>query len=760
MGEVWCARDRELALDVALKLLHPELAAAPAQVAFLKNECRLARSLNHPHIVQVYDFHQEGGTVFISMAWIDGPSFEGWNRGEDRAWHDRLRPLVPAALALDFVHRKGLVHRDVKASNILMDRDGRAYLTDFGIADIHRIDPAPYLRQAGGSQFAMSPQQRRGQPPHPADDIYSFGILLREALTPSGREASRRHPAGTDAQLRIISETSDTPPDVIEVVSCMLAERREDRPRDMAVVAAVLGQALAGRNHRTIPPRGASAAPSNAATVTAAEVISPQPFDPPAQRGTPARKRRGGRLAAFLCLTVFLLLAGGGWLLHYLARHPWMPEPAEVATSTSPPGESTMPPPEPSPAQEGVDEETAERALAAWRRALADLEAIGGDQWGVADLAAIADTAREGDAALRQSDFAVAVERYEAAAQGARGLKARAPEALSRLLAEGQAALEKGDGTRSRERFSLALKIDPQNPAARKGMARAATAAEAAALMQTGATHESASDLALALADYESALALDPEWPGARDAVSRVRGQIVRDQFVYHMSAGLAAFHRKAFGEARREIEKALSFKPGAPEARDALAQIDNAAREARMAHLRRQAQSAEADEAWNLALDHYRQVQAIDPAVRFATLGAARAEERLRLEKRVTYYLEHPDELESDAYLAKADELLVELRRLTPRGPRLQSQIASLDRMVQNAHTTVLVTLKSDDETEITVYRVGRLGRFASHTLELRPGTYTIAGARDGYKDVRHTLRIRPGQGPTQVVVQCTEKI
>jgi hypothetical protein len=119
-----------------------------------------------------------------------------------------------------------------------------------------------------------------------------------------------------------------------------------------------------------------------------------------------------------------------------------------------------------------------------------------------------------------------------------------------------------------------------------------------------------------------------------------------------------------------------------------------------------------------------------------------------------------HPDDLANDVYLAKAEQLLVELRQVAPQGPRLQSQIATLDRMVQNAQTTVVVTLTSDDQTEVTVYRVGRLGQFLSRTLELRPGTYTVMGARDGYKDVRHTIRIRPGQGPTQVAVQCTEKI
>jgi tetratricopeptide (TPR) repeat protein len=278
--------------------------------------------------------------------------------------------------------------------------------------------------------------------------------------------------------------------------------------------------------------------------------------------------------------------------------------------------------------------------------------------------------------------------------------------------------------------------------------------------MQAGETHEAAGRLALALADYEAALSLDPEWPPAQAAVPRVRQQVAHDQFQQHMSAGLAALHRKGYGEARREIDKALTFRPDAPEARDALLQIEAAARNDRIARLQQQAHAAEIEEAWDQALGHYRQVLGIDPGIRFATQGVARVEERLRLEKRVAYYKAHPDDLGRDAYLAKAEELLAELRRLSPQGPRLQSQIATLDRMVQNARTPVVVTLKSDEQTVVTVYRIGRLGQFTTRQLELRPGTYTIAGARDGYRDVRHTLRIRPGQGPTQVVVQCTEKI
>ena len=490
-------------------------------------------------------------------------------------------------------------------------------------------------------------------------------------------------------------------------------------------------------------------------------MITPQPFAAQENRQSPDGKTRSWQMPAFLVIMALSIMAGGGLLLHYLARNPLTPKPTTIATPAPPPAASQAPqaplPPESPPAG---DENTAEKALADWRRALADLEAIGGPEWAPEAFAAISREAMTGDEAFLQTDYAGAARHYTTAAQEAGNLQAQAPDALARLLTEGRTALDQGDGIRSIDRFTLALKIDPQNPLALRGLERAAKIADVVALMQTGETHEAAGNLALALADFEAALALDPEWPPAQAAVPRVRNQVAAAQFEHHMSAGLAAFHRRSYAEARRDINRALAFKPGAPEALDALNQIDAAARDDRIAALRRQAQTAEESEAWPQVLDHYRQVLGIDPTIQFAVRGAARAEERLRLEKRVAYYLAHPDDLANDVYLAKAEQLLVELRQASPQGPRLQSQIATLDRMVQNAQTTVVVTLTSDDQTEVTVYRVGRLGQFRSRTLELRPGAYTVTGARDGYKDVRHTIRIRPGQGPTQIVVQCTEKI
>ena len=227
MGEVWRARDRDLDIEIAVKLLHPELASSPAQVDFLKNECRLARRLTHPHIIAVYDFHHDQDIVFISMAWVDGPSFDRWQQ-QQRSSEEALRLLVPIARALDYVHQQGLVHRDIKSGNILVDRNDIPLLTDFGIAGVFRIDADPSRRYTGGSQDCMSPQQRRGLPPHPADDIYSFGVLLLETLTQSQRVADD---ALTDDAIReFCGEWAARLPGITDLLPAMLAPRREDRP--------------------------------------------------------------------------------------------------------------------------------------------------------------------------------------------------------------------------------------------------------------------------------------------------------------------------------------------------------------------------------------------------------------------------------------------------------------------------------------------------------------------------------------------------
>ena len=164
--------------------------------------------------------------------------------------------------------------------------------------------------------------------------------------------------------------------------------------------------------------------------------------------------------------------------------------------------------------------------------------------------------------------------------------------------------------------------------------------------------------------------------------------------------------------------------------------------------------------EAWGEARNTYGDVLKIDRAIQFAVQGFARMETRLRLEGQAQAYLGRPDALESDRNLEKANRLLVDMKTLDPKGPKWLSQIQTLDRLIEEARRKIRVVLLSDGQTDVAVYKIGIFGRFQQKDLSLRPGTYTVVGFRDGYKDVRAIVRIKPEDTEIQVRIVCVERI
>ena len=149
-----------------------------------------------------------------------------------------------------------------------------------------------------------------------------------------------------------------------------------------------------------------------------------------------------------------------------------------------------------------------------------------------------------------------------------------------------------------------------------------------------------------------------------------------------------------------------------------------------------------------------------MDGNSRFAGQGTARAQDDIRLNKRIRFFLEKPGALEADRQLQNALALLDETGGFKVRGPRLNARIEQLKALVETAQTPVRLTIESDNNTEVAVYKIGKFGRFTVHELFLRPGTYTVVGSRDGYQDVRKILRVESGQQPQRISVICKVKV
>jgi hypothetical protein len=463
-----------------------------------------------------------------------------------------------------------------------------------------------------------------------------------------------------------------------------------------------------------------------------------------------------------------LLVISGGWLLYYLSKNPLqtggvadIPSPAPVKVKERP-AESSQEQPMPAvePDQIAREKETAEQRLADFLKARTNLDSKGAADWGEPSYIEMTKFGQAADSAFINKEYKAAAEQYGQATSIANDLAARSDQALIRLLDEGQAALNAGDGSLAQQKFATALMIDSANQVARRGLERAKTIEAVIALIVLGKQHEAGGDLSLAATDYQKALQLDAYSQEARTALESVNGRIKEAQFQQLISGGLAAFHNNQYQAARKQLIKAKALNPNSREVQDALSQVDQAIRLAGIDSLQKRALAAEQTEDWQTALKSYQAVLDIDPNVQFAGRGTKRAAEQIRIAKRLDFFLAQPETLESDSQLRNAIFLLNEAGDVEPQGPKLAERIKKLEQLVSLAKTPVKITIQSDNLTHVAVYRVGRLGRFEVRELELRPGTYTVVGARDGYQDVRQKIVVKPGRQPLRVIVKCRVKI
>ena len=267
MADVYLAQDQLLGREVAVKVLHHHFAEDHEFVERFRREASSAAALSHPNIVGIFDRGEWNGTYYIAMEYVAGRSLKAIVREEG--------PLDPAAAidivmqilrAARFAHRRGVIHRDLKPHNVILDEEGRARVTDFGIARAGASDMTLTGSIMGTAQY-LSPEQAQGFAVSAASDLYSIGVILYELLTGAvpfeGESAVAIAFKQVSAEPRPPSELNPSlPPSLDAVVLRALAKDPAQRYADADELIAALQRERDGaagarrrtRSHRCTTP--------------------------------------------------------------------------------------------------------------------------------------------------------------------------------------------------------------------------------------------------------------------------------------------------------------------------------------------------------------------------------------------------------------------------------------------------------------------------------------------------------------------------
>ena len=365
-----------------------------------------------------------------------------------------------------------------------------------------------------------------------------------------------------------------------------------------------------------------------------------------------------------------------------------------------------------------------------------------------------------GDEHFQKEKYTSAIASYKDAIMVLNDLQQKIAPTLATHLEKGELALTQAEKDTAIVHFELAKAIEPKNAQAINGLKRAETIKELYALLEQGGRLEAANRFVDANSAYHKATILDPLSAEAKSALDRVSSRLAENEFTRLINKGYTALKSRQYGDARTAFNAAQKIVPNSEKPKQGIAAIEQAIREEKLIALKMEARHFEDTQGWGNAVKTYQQMLVLSSNSSIAQQGLARSQKRETFLARLDEHINNKLRLGSEKVANEANQLLQEVSSANSPGSKIEQRAVTLKELILLAMQPVSITLQSDNQTDIAIFKVGKFGKFEQREVGLKIGKYTIVGSRSGFRDVRKVLTVTSDMTNKTIQVRCDEPI
>ncbi len=367
-------------------------------------------------------------------------------------------------------------------------------------------------------------------------------------------------------------------------------------------------------------------------------------------------------------------------------------------------------------------------------------------------------------------EYVKSEEKFKQAIKKVESILEQKENILQQSIKKGLEYLEEENLTQSKKEFIKASAIDNKVLIINRSLARISNRPKVLELYQKSKNYEKKSDTNNAIKMLENALVIEPEYTKIEKKLQQLLLKEKSISFDKAIGQALSALDKKNYTIARNEIKKAHSLSSDDPIIQDIEQRISEGIISRKINHMISSAKKEEKKEQWQEAKIIYNNILKISPDIGQIIVKQERVNAYIQLNQLIDNIVNQTERLQNDKIFEKSKRALKYVRNelnqnsnsyyTIMKTPLLMQKIASAKEAINNASKQINVTIHSDNRTDITIYRVSKIGKLTNKQIKLRPGKYTIVGTRIGYRDFRKTIEITANDQSVIINVQCKEKI